>query len=243
MRSARLQTGRSNRERLYERPRVSRRAPLRTALLDDGVNTVPPSRTRSELLALRRRRNEAHMSYDIDGDGDVSQEDYILAKKYDANGNGILEADEQRLARRGVALSFFRDHAHDSHLYGFNPEYDATTLAEADNFAVTFRNLKRRERRLWNSGSAHLKQVLTSHPPARHHFYCDKFDTTAWNDHGANPRRTGVIVQGSRLDLFQRRTIDNNDVCAHKLAVADSRRPKSNHSRVSLITNIAIENS
>lgn len=242
MRSARLHTGRTNRERLYERPRASKRAPLRTALLDDAVNTMPPSRTRSELVRLRRRLNEAHMSFDIDGDGDVSQEDYILAKKYD-NGNGILEADEQQRARRGVACDFFRDHAHDSHLYGFDADYDANTLADADNFAVTFRNLKRRERRLRNSGSAHLKQVLTSYPPVRHHFYCDKFDTTAWNDHGANPRRTGVIVQGSRLDMFQRRTIDNNDVCAHKLAVADSRRPKYDHSRVSLITNIAIENS
>lgn len=239
---------------MFARPMTSKTAPLRTALLDDKTNNIPPSRTRTELLRLRRRCNEADLSFDIDGDGDVSQQDYVLAKKYDANGNGLLEPAEQSHARECIARDFFNDHQHDVHLYGTqwhrsDMKANAHRLATADNFAVTFRMLKRRERRLCQSGSAHVRRVLTTVNSDKFHFYCDKFDTTAWNDYDAHPRQLVnaqdaalSTVNGSRLSLFQRRFIQNREQCAHALAAADAKRPKFTTLRTSLISNIAVEN-
>lgn len=36
-----------------------------------------------------------NLSYDVDGDGMVSQIDYYLAKKYDADKDGILQENEK----------------------------------------------------------------------------------------------------------------------------------------------------
>lgn len=44
------------------------------------VNNIPQVSTQSEFRALIKAQNIPHPSYDIDGDGVVSQEDYALAK-------------------------------------------------------------------------------------------------------------------------------------------------------------------
>ena len=35
------------------------------------------------------------ISYDIDGDGGVSQLDYFIAKRFDSNNDGILDSQER----------------------------------------------------------------------------------------------------------------------------------------------------
>lgn len=44
------------------------------------VNNIPHVGTQSDFRALIKAQNIPHPSYDIDGDGVVSQEDYALAK-------------------------------------------------------------------------------------------------------------------------------------------------------------------
>lgn len=44
------------------------------------VNNIPQVSTQSDFQALIKAQNIPHPSYDIDGDGVVSQEDYALAK-------------------------------------------------------------------------------------------------------------------------------------------------------------------
>lgn len=44
------------------------------------VNNIPQVSTQSDFRALIKAQNIPHPSYDIDGDGVVSQEDYALAK-------------------------------------------------------------------------------------------------------------------------------------------------------------------
>ena len=270
-RSARTNTGRTNRstpryiitargsklnplKNRYSRPMISRSCPLRTVLLDHAANNIPPSKTYSELQELRRRTNMAHPSFDIDGDGDVSVDDYILAKACDSNGNGVLEESEQHLARRNIAKQFFESHQHDANLYGTawtpeDPAKNAERLTDAMNFSQAFRRLKLRERRLHNSGSVEMRRVLTTANPdlTRFHYYVDKFDTTAWNDVGANPRSPqggGALNQipGSQANLFQQRLWGQRQVCEDKLQAHYDTIPSRNCKRISLITNMAIEN-
>jgi hypothetical protein len=80
-------------------PRVSSKAPLRTVFLDPEVNNFPKSKTRTELLERIKKSSRPDISYDIDGDGFVSQEDFKLSKIYDIDSNGILESEEVNLGQ------------------------------------------------------------------------------------------------------------------------------------------------
>lgn len=81
----------------YSVPRPSKNSPLRTVFLDPEVNNFPRSRTRSELIERIRKNGLPDSSYDIDGDGFVSQEDYKFSKTYDLDRNGILESEETQI--------------------------------------------------------------------------------------------------------------------------------------------------
>ena len=54
--------------------------------------------TRSALRAERAREMRPHASFDVDGDGFVSAEDYSIARKHDLSGGGILEGGQRRSA-------------------------------------------------------------------------------------------------------------------------------------------------
>ena len=41
-----------------------------------------------------------HPSFDVDGDGVVSQKDYRLARRFDTNNDGVLQRDERDLLRK-----------------------------------------------------------------------------------------------------------------------------------------------
>lgn len=53
-----------------------------------------------------------------DNDGYVSQQDYKLAKRFDFDGNGVLDADERQVGKRVLAEEFFKRHTHDLHIFG-----------------------------------------------------------------------------------------------------------------------------
>lgn len=55
------------------------------------MNNIPQVSTQSDFRALIKAQNIPHASYDIDGDGVVSQEDYALAKvRKEAYGTGCF---------------------------------------------------------------------------------------------------------------------------------------------------------
>lgn len=103
---------------MFAVPYVSSVQPLRSVLLDPKINTYPACRTQSELRRQRKRAMMPHMSFDIDGDGEVSQLDLKLAKQFDANKNGMLDPKETHLGRQVIAKDFFEKHKKDYHLYG-----------------------------------------------------------------------------------------------------------------------------
>jgi hypothetical protein len=69
-----------------------------------------------------------HPSYDLDRDGYVSQEDYRLSKRFDFDGNGVLDPDERSIGRRILSQEFFKRHQND--LHNFGPAFEGNTLKQ-----------------------------------------------------------------------------------------------------------------
>jgi hypothetical protein len=53
-----------------------------------------------------------------DNDGYVSQNDFKLAKRFDFDGNGVLDPDERQIGKRILAEEFFLRHSEDLHNFG-----------------------------------------------------------------------------------------------------------------------------
>lgn len=102
----------------FSRPRPSNIAPLRSAFLDPETNNFPRSRTRTELMKRIRYASMPHPSYDLDNDGYVSRDDYKLAKRFDFDGNGLLDPEEREIGKRVLTDEFFKRHAQDLHNFG-----------------------------------------------------------------------------------------------------------------------------
>jgi hypothetical protein len=66
----------------------------------DGYVKDPQFDTRSRLNEYRRLSNLPHHTFDVDGDGVISQEDFLLANKFDDNGDGVLQDDERHELRK-----------------------------------------------------------------------------------------------------------------------------------------------
>jgi hypothetical protein len=169
----------------YSRPRPSRDVPLRTVLLDPKVNNIPKSKTRSEFLRKVKYGADPHPSYDVDGDGWVSQEDYGIAKRFDLNGNGVLDPSEREIAKRILADEFFRKHENDLHLFGEKfvgkaHGKNVDWLVNSHSFERTYNRLKSTERTLVASTSKKIADgmSLADDSLTRYNYYTNKFDTT-----------------------------------------------------------------
>ena len=105
--------------------------------------------------------------------------------------------------------------------------------------------LKQTEKHYRTIGSMDATACLTMADKSitKHNFYCNKFDTTAWNDHGANPRsKSHTHHAGSRENLFHLRKTNAREKCQARLEKAEADRPQFSKRRISLITNWQIEN-
>jgi hypothetical protein len=58
--------------------------------------------TRTKLLERRKKERIPDISYDLDGDGFVGGRDYVLAKRYDVDGDGKLNEIERKNALEGI---------------------------------------------------------------------------------------------------------------------------------------------
>lgn len=239
----------------FSRPRPSKDLPLRSVLLDPTVNNFPKSKTRSELMMKIRVTSAPHPSYDLDMDGYVSQEDYRLAKRFDFDGNGVLDPDERAIGKRVLADEFFKEHEKAGDLACFGDQFaknthheNVTSLANAYSFERAYDRLQSVERTLKAGSSEPILSCmrLGDNTLTRHNYYSNKFDCTAWNDFDAIPRAASTFGLtdhgGSRKRLvFSRKQIalENN---LEKMAIAESKRKKPDTRRMALITNVAMEN-
>ena len=60
--------------------------------------TEEQKKTRTKLGEQRRKERVPHISYDLDGDGYVGGKDYVVAKQFDKDGDGKLDAEERKNA-------------------------------------------------------------------------------------------------------------------------------------------------
>jgi hypothetical protein len=240
----------------FSRPRPSKNLPLRSVFLDPSINNFPPSKTRSELIKKIRVTSAPHPSYDLDMDGYVSQEDYRLAKRFDFDGNGVLDPGERSIGKRVLADEFFKEHARSGDLACFGEHFahkthkeNVAALANSYSFERAYDRLLSVERTIKAGSSETILSCmrLGDDTLTKHNYYSNKFDCTAWNDFDAIPRSASTFGLtdhgGSRKRLmFSRRQValENN---AEKMAVAEAKVMKPDTRRMALITNVALENS
>jgi len=237
----------------FSRPRASHVLPLRSTLLDPSINNFPPSKTRTELMKKIKISGTPHPSYDLDADGYVSQEDFRLAKRFDLDGNGVLDPAERLIGKRVLADEFFKAHAQDLEVFGPNftnnsHKKNVENLANAYSFERAYERLKSVERTLIAESSKPLLECiqLPDQTLTKHNYYTDKFDCTAWNDYDAIPRSAsthGLTDHGgSRKRLMFSRRQSDREQCQGMMDTHYEQQPSVNTRRLKLITNIAAEN-
>jgi hypothetical protein len=65
-------------------------------------NNIENTRTITKMKEDRRKSNIPDPSYDLDGDGYVGDRDYVIAKIFDANNDGKLDAGEKERAMHAI---------------------------------------------------------------------------------------------------------------------------------------------
>ena len=135
---------------------------------------MPRSRTRSEFKKKLRGVNVPHWSFDLDGDGEVSHDDYKISKALDALGTGQLSPVQRTRGRKTLASQFFRNHQRDAHLYGSQwtarpgsaaAEENAERLATNPSFNYSLCKLNMKEKRLINHGSYDMTVCMSDAVP------------------------------------------------------------------------------
>ena len=64
--------------------------------------TVKTGKTMRDLKMIRKNEGIPHPSFDVDGDGQVSQKDYFIAKHFDKDRDGRLNTEELSTARKAL---------------------------------------------------------------------------------------------------------------------------------------------
>ena len=188
-----------------------------------------------------------------DGDGWVSQEDYKLAKRFDFDGNGVIDPYEKKIAKAVITDEFFKQHKENLNMFGekiANASHDenVNAVVNSSNFERTFGLLKGVEDSLKGRASKEMLGCMdTVHKNlTKHNFFTNKFDTTAWNDYDAIPRGDQpldeMVHNGSRRRLMEARKarsrLDGNKFTQQ---ASFNQKTLRNH-RIALISNPALEN-
>ena len=98
----------------YAVPATSAAYPLRSQFLDGAASNLPPKHATGSAFrhALKSGKiNKPHVSFDIDGDGTVSVVDMRVAKTFDKDASGTLDARERADGRHVLAREFLARHA------------------------------------------------------------------------------------------------------------------------------------
>lgn len=193
------------------------------------------------------------MSCPQDGDGWVSHEDLRLAKRFDFDGNGVIDPEERAIAKHVIAHEFFTANRNNLNLFGeqvakCSVDENVQRLAGSVNFEHTLGRLKEAQEALHNSSSLHLRQCmeLPNKALTRQNYYTDKMDTSAWNSFEGVPSFAAgtLATQGSRRALLEARklaaraeSVDRFDSVVLRNSV-----PRHRFAKVALISDVRLEN-
>eukprot|EP00602_Paraphysomonas_sp_CaronLab_P006034 CAMPEP_0185018442 /NCGR_PEP_ID=MMETSP1103-20130426/1165_1 /TAXON_ID=36769 /ORGANISM="Paraphysomonas bandaiensis, Strain Caron Lab Isolate" /LENGTH=315 /DNA_ID=CAMNT_0027548255 /DNA_START=283 /DNA_END=1230 /DNA_ORIENTATION=+ len=230
----------------FSRPRASMEYPNRSVFLDPKVNNFARCKTRTELLKQIKSASIPHRSYDIDGDGYVSQDDYRLAKRFDFDGNGLIDPYEKKVAQHVIADEFFKKHRDNIHVFGpkianATHKENVRALETANNFERTLNTLKQVEDSLRGRSSEEMLSCMESvdHDIIKHNFFTDKSVANAWTSTSAIPMTSRTLVgphNGSRKRLLESRRMRSREECSSRLQKAYDSQPQFSAQKVALIT-------
>jgi hypothetical protein len=168
------------------------------------------------------------------------------------------------VGKRVLADEFFKRNAEDLHIFGNRVaanthQQNVDNLVNSYSFERSYDKLMSVERTFEAVGAKKILDCIRSDQDndlIKHNYYCNKFDSTAWNDFDAIPRSAslfGLTDHGGsrkRLLFSRRETVRNqvNDIMlTSKVGGAGSifanNEGTANFRRVNLITNPSVENS
>eukprot|EP01041_Mallomonas_annulata_P009847 gene9846-20482_t len=239
----------------FSKPIPSTTHPLRSAFLDPEVNNISPSKSRTQLISRVRAACVPHPSYDVDGDGWVSQEDYRTAKKYDLDCDGILDLDERKITKEVIIEEFLNENNKGLRALGalggrWKTIEDTLRSSELQRDL----SLPQIVNALHQAKFALRMSTRELMCPADYdaagtrtqRYFTDKMDCTAWNDYDTVPRFTSSYGLedhgGSRRRLLFSRKQKATEGCQVKLETALSSKPRLDTRRHCLITNPSVEN-
>ena len=128
---------------------------------------APQHRTVTELKQHRRQSMRPHHTFDVDGDGTVSQTDLALATKFDDDKNGVLDDDEQTQLRKQMVEKTVQEYRNlprgagketEEMIKDFTKNLDETV--KAPNFLEKFNKLQIQTRISATSNSTKMEQSL-----------------------------------------------------------------------------------
>ena len=114
----------------------------------DGFVPHPRFRSRSEMMQFRRESMLPHHTFDVDGDGVVSSEDFKLAQAFDINKDGTLDLDERHELRKDMVNTLITKYRRLPHSEGEEAEQmirrftkDLESTVEASDFIHNYNKL------------------------------------------------------------------------------------------------------
>lgn len=181
----------------------------------------------------------------------MSRDDFLASKRFDLDGNGVIDPEERLLAKHIVAEEFFLAHMHHIHLFG--PGYankslkeNVETLANSKIFERSYSRLKQIEVKLRQAGSQEMVDgmALADKTLIKYNYYSNKFDTSAWIDTDAIPRSASFALppNGSRKHLMFMRRESDRAAADEEFQRSLRDKPQTNFRRVNLITDVKNEN-
>ena len=116
----------------------------------DGFVRNPRFETRSQMLDFRRASMLPHHTFDVDGDGVVSSEDFALAQAFDINKDGVLQDDEKHELRKEMVQTLIAKYRRLPHAESIEAENlirrftkDLDRTVEASDFIHNYNRLHR----------------------------------------------------------------------------------------------------
>ena len=162
----------------------------------------PRYRTRSQLREARRQSAMPHHTFDVDGDGTVSREDFHLSSKFDDDKNGVLDAQERHELRKAMVQSAVaryrrlprgRGKQTEEIIKAFTKDLDETV--DRPDFIERFNMLQVQTRISSSADSTKMETVLQPNIVKQREKLISAFTNFDENGDGVRPRRVNVILQ------------------------------------------------
>eukprot|EP00946_MAST-07B_sp_MAST-7B-sp1_P004292 g4292.t1 len=119
-------------------PNLSMVAPNKTVWLDQNeAARLKKHRTRSDLMQTCKTATVPHISYDIDGDGVVNQDDLKIARMVDPQGLGVLDKERTFEGKKLLARKYLDHNQNERWFKHVAPDIAAMSREEAVNYLAT----------------------------------------------------------------------------------------------------------